>query len=152
MHEIHAKPIVDGQFWVVEQDGIKIATLRKEINNHFRLSNADNIITFEKEDELIDTFGSSFFLTDERINVPVPVNDCHGFPTKSTPYNAMYDIRRKLPLYTKQPHSKCYICAGWYRVKFKAWVSLFCPKIITLERYEYYGPFKTKQEVKCNHQ
>jgi hypothetical protein len=150
MPEIHAKPIVNGQFWVVEEDGVKIATLRKELNNHFRLSNANNIITFEKEDELITTFGSSFFLTDNRIDISEPVNECHGFPTKSRPYNAMYDVRKRLPLYTKQPQSKCYICAGWYQVKFKAWVSLFCPKLITLERYEHRGPFMTKQEIRCN--
>jgi hypothetical protein len=29
MTEIHAKPIIDNKFWIVEQDGEKVATLRK---------------------------------------------------------------------------------------------------------------------------
>ena len=29
MTEIHAKPIIDNKFWIVEQDGEKIATLKK---------------------------------------------------------------------------------------------------------------------------
>ena len=30
MNEIYAKPVVDGKFWIVEQDGTKIATLHKK--------------------------------------------------------------------------------------------------------------------------
>ena len=30
MIELRAKPIVDGKFWIVEQDGEKIATLHKK--------------------------------------------------------------------------------------------------------------------------
>jgi hypothetical protein len=33
MNEIYAKPVVDGKFWIVEQDGTKIATLHKKENN-----------------------------------------------------------------------------------------------------------------------
>ena len=30
MTELYAKPIVDGKFWIVEQDGNKVATLHKK--------------------------------------------------------------------------------------------------------------------------
>ena len=30
----------------------------------------------------------------------------------------------------------------------KGWVKSFCPKLITVERYETQGPFKTKLEMK----
>jgi len=34
-------------------------------------------------------------------------------------------------------------------IKFrKGWVKSFCPKLITLERYPYFGPFKTENEMK----
>ena len=39
MTEIHAKPIVDGKFWIVEKDGVKIATLHKKENNNFTRDN-----------------------------------------------------------------------------------------------------------------
>ena len=35
MTDLHAKPIIENKFWIVEQDGEKIATLRKNEDNHF---------------------------------------------------------------------------------------------------------------------
>ena len=61
----------------------------------------------------------------------------------------MYDVRRRLPLFTKSNASKSLYCAGYYIIKFnKGWVKSFCPKVITLERNEYKGPFKTEFEMK----
>jgi hypothetical protein len=33
MTDLHAKPIVDGLLWIVEQDGEKVGTLHKKENN-----------------------------------------------------------------------------------------------------------------------
>jgi hypothetical protein len=61
----------------------------------------------------------------------------------------MYDVRRKLPLFTKSSQSKSLYCAGYYIIKFnKGWVKSFCPKAITVERYPYQGPFMDKLEMK----
>jgi hypothetical protein len=61
----------------------------------------------------------------------------------------MYDVKRKLPLFTKSSKSKSLYCAGYYTIKFeKGWVKSFCPKLITIERYEYRGPFKTELEMR----
>lgn len=154
MSEIHAKPIVDGKYWIVEQDGEKVATLQKQENNKFLLSNPAGNIWFDKKEEIISQFGSKFFLTENMFDVNIQQqNECHGYPTKSTPYNAMYDVKRRLPLYTKQEKSKCLHCAGWYVVKFKSWVLSYCPKLITVDRYDTHGPFKSKEEAskfKCN--
>ena len=73
----------------------------------------------------------------------------HGYATSTEPHNAMFDIRKKLPLFTKSSDSKSLYCAGYYCIKFdKGWVKSFCPKKITLERYPYNGPFKTELEMK----
>ena len=49
----------------------------------------------------------------------------------------MYDVKRKLPLFTKSKKSKSLYCAGYYIIQFeKGWVKSFCPKLITIERYE----------------
>lgn len=150
MTEIHAKPIIDGKFWIVEQDGEKIATLRKKENNKFVLSNVNGEVFFNKKEELTKQFGSDFFLKSTKVKVTKSAaNECHGYPTSSLPYNAMYDVRRKLPLFTKSNTSKSLFCAGYYIIKFnKLWLKSHCPKLITLERYEYQGPFKTELEMK----
>jgi hypothetical protein len=154
MSEIHALPIIDGSLWVVEQDGEKIATLRKQENNKFLLSsNYDNKMWFNKQEDVVNTFGETFFLKTPINNKQIAPYDCHGFVTKDKPYNAMYDVKRKLPLFTKSKQSKSLYCAGWYTVKFKNWVLIFCPKLVTIDQYESHGPFHTKLEAKhfkCN--
>jgi len=44
--------------------------------------------------------------------------------------------------------SKSYFCAGYYLVKFaNNWAKAYCPKLITLQRYEFQGPFRTKEDM-----
>jgi hypothetical protein len=150
MTEIHAKPIVDGKFWIVEKDGNKIATLHKKENNKFVLSSTSGEVMFNKKQDLTKQFGEQFFISNPKVKVTqLTPNDCHGFPTSVKPYNSMYDVRNKLPLFTKSNASKSLYCAGYYVIKFnKGWVKSFCPKVITLERNEFKGPFKTEFEMK----
>jgi hypothetical protein len=150
MTEIYAKPIVDGKFWIVEQDGNKIATLHKKENNKFILSSTRGEVMFNKKEELTSKFGKAFFLSSNKVNITSDeVYECHGYPTSCTPYNAMFDVRRKLPLFTKSTQSKSLYGAGYYIIKFeKGWVKSFCPKAITVERYPYKGPFKNELEMK----
>lgn len=147
MTEIHAKPIVDGKFWIVEQDGERVATLHKK-ENVFIMSGANGDLMV-KEEELKKYFGSQFFLNSTEMKVSTPIHECYGYPTSYTPHNAMYDIKRKIPLFSKSDQSKSLYCAGYYAIKFnKNWVKSFCPKAITLERYPFKGPFKNELELK----
>ena len=150
MTEIHAKPIIDGKFWIVEQDGAKFATLRKNEDNKFVMSNELGIKVYETKEKLTREFGKDFFvvkIVKEADNAEP--NEVHGYATSAAPHNSMFDIKRKLPLFTKSGDSKSLYCAGYYVIKFdKGWVKSFCPKLITLQRYEYQGPFKTEIEMK----
>lgn len=150
MNEIYAKPIVEGKYWIVEENGEKVATLQKKENNKFILSSKDGEVMFAKKEDLTKEFGKDFFLTNKKVKVTtVDVKEAHGYPTSSKPYNSMYDVRKKLPLFTKSNQSKSLYCAGYYIIKFdKGWVKSFCPKLITIERYLYKGPFKTELEMK----
>lgn len=150
MTVIHAKPIIDNKFWIVEQDGEKCATLRKDEENRFVLSNELGVKIFETKKGLLEEFGQDFFVAkiiqEATDNLP---NEVHGYATSSPPHNPMFDIRRKLPMFTKSEDSKSHYCAGYYIIKFdKGWVKSFCPKLITLQRYEHQGPFKTEIEMK----
>jgi len=150
MTDLHAKPIIDNKFWIVEKDGTKFATLRKNEDNKFIMSNEKGVRIYDTRKSLTDQFGKDFFIVKivkEADNAnPLEV---HGYPTSTEPHNAMYDIQKKLPLFTKSGDSKSLYCAGYYVIKFdKGWVKSFCPKKITLERYEYQGPFKTELEMR----
>jgi hypothetical protein len=148
--ELHAKPIIDNKFWIVEKSGEKFATLRKDEENRFVLSNDTGIKIFNTKESLTKQFGKNFFvakIVKEADNANL--NEVHGFPTSTTPYNPMYDLKRKLPLFTKSTDSKSHYCAGYYIIRFdKGWVKSHCPKLITLQRYQYEGPFKTEIEMK----
>ena len=73
----------------------------------------------------------------------------YDYPCTSKPYVPVYNVKKKLPLYANSAKSKSQYCAGYYIIKFrKGWVKSFCPKLITLERYPYHGPFKTESEMR----
>jgi hypothetical protein len=151
MSDVQAKPIIDGKFWIVEKSGTKIGTLHKKENNRFLLSSNDGNVSFSKKDELIKVFGKDFFISDLKttISVQEEVRDVYGYPTSCQPYNPIFNLQKKLPLFTKSKESKSLYCAGYYIIRFdKGWVKSFCPKLITIERYENRGPFKDELEMK----
>ena len=150
MMELHAKPIIENKFWIVEKDGTKYATLRKNEDDRFVMSNELGIQIYDTKESLTRQFGKNFFIAKilKEADNALP-NEVHGYATSAAPHNAMFDIKRKLPLFTKSGDSKSLYCAGYYVIKFdKGWVKSFCPKLITLQRYEYKGPFKTEIEMK----
>jgi hypothetical protein len=147
---LKAKPIVDGKFWIIEDDGERVATLHKKENNKFMLSSKEGEAYFNKKDDLVKRFGADFFQVSSKTKISdVEDRDVYGYPTSCKPYNPLYNVQRKLPLFTKSNASKSLYCAGYYTIKFeKGWVKSFCPKLITVERYPYKGPFKSELEMK----
>jgi hypothetical protein len=146
-----AKVLVPNKVWIVEDSGIKVGTLNKEKKGYsfFRQGQKVNLTDIK---DLNETFGSALF--DESVKKIKPIqipqtNSVHNFPCGSRPYNPVYNIKKRLPIYAKSSKSKSLYCAGYYVIKFrKGWVKSFCPKLITLERYPYQGPFKTETEMR----
>ena len=72
----------------------------------------------------------------------------HGYPTREQAYNAIYDVKHQVPLWTREPRSKSWYAAGWYQVRQgRSWQVEFCPKLITLQRYAYRGPYYTEEQA-----
>jgi hypothetical protein len=114
------------------------------------LSSSDGSSFFGKREELIKAFGKDFFSSKIKTTISQDENcDVYGYPTSCDPYNPMFNVQKRLPLFTKSQASKSLYCAGYYIIRFnKGWVKSFCPKLITIERYENKGPFKTDLEMK----
>jgi len=149
MTTLIAKPIIENKFWIVEQDGEKFATLRKD-ETRFVMSNENGVQFFPNKKSVLQQFGNDFFvLKIKREADNSQPNEVHGYSTSTKPHNSMFDIKKKLPLFTKSKDSKSLYCAGYYTIRFdKGWVKSFCPKLITLQRYDYKGPFKTEMEMR----
>jgi hypothetical protein len=144
---INAKEIVKDKFWIVEDEGERIGTLSLS-DDQYMLSNKEGTKFFKNAVHLQKTFNKKINWTDLEISESF-AKEVNGFPTNCKPFNSMYDVKRKLPLYTKSEKSKSLYCAGYYTIRFeKGWVKSFCPKLITCERYDYQGPFKTDIEMR----
>lgn len=144
---VHAKEIINGKFWILEDEGEKIATLSLT-DNKFLLADRQGTRFYDDTTLVESDFGKQIIWDKLKIT-ELQQNEIYNFPTSTIPYNTLYDVARKLPLFTKSNKSKSLYCAGYYIIKFeKGWVKSFCPKLITIERYPYEGPFKTKIEMK----
>ncbi len=150
---VRAKTLVKDKFWIVEQDGQKLGTLQKQENNGWIfLSKKDSRQVFHTPESLYTRFGVDIFAESSMARIEDEVQtdnfEVHGYPCSQHPYNPMFDVQKQLPVYTKTPKSKSQFCAGYYIICFeKGWRKAYCPKMITLSRYKYKGPMKTKLEM-----
>jgi hypothetical protein len=148
MTELIARPVLKNKFWIVEEQGNKVATIQAAedggfvyVHNHARerfasiklLSKARNVVfdnVVPKKEKLSE------------------IHEVHGYPVSQKPWNVLWDVKHQFPVYTKTSKSKSYYCAGYYIIKFNnGWVKSYCPKFITLNRYDFQGPFKSKTEM-----
>jgi alpha-acetolactate decarboxylase len=143
-----AKTVIDGKFWILENNGINVGILQKDETEKFVLSSKSEKNVFKDIKSIEKQFGKNFFIS-SKTETEETAQEIYGFPTNCKPHNPMYDVKKKLPLFTKSNASKSVYCAGYYAIKFdKGWVRSFCPKLITVQRYESKGPYKTEIELR----
>lgn len=151
--KLSAKEILKDKFWIVEEEGEKVATLSINEEQQYMLSNSSGTRFFKNLKQLKKSLNADIDWTTvsskDSASVDPTNNEVYGYPTSCVPYNPMYDVKQKLALFTKSEKSKSLYCAGYYIIRFdKGWVKSFCPKLITVERYETRGPFKTDIEMR----
>jgi hypothetical protein len=143
-----AKPLIPNKSWLLETDGLKIGTLSKERSSYSILKNGTKITVGTVKD-VKEKLGIVFYDTVKVSKADSKEFAVYEFPCGSKPFGSVYDIRKRLPIYAKSTKSKSQYCAGYYVIKFrKGWVKSFCPKLITLDRYPFQGPYKTETEMK----
>jgi hypothetical protein len=104
---------------------------RKEVNKFFNEDVFGNVVDTVVEDNV----KKDFYI--------------NGYPVDFDDPNEVLIAGKKLPLFSKKATSEVYYSAGYYCLHFpKNWMPAFCPKLSTLETYEYAGPFKTEIEMR----
>jgi len=147
MREKIAKPVVKNKFWVVEDHGTKVATIQAVEDGTFVYVHDDQREKFSSI-KLLSKQYNIVFDKPKKKTVEKTGNQIYGYPTQSKPYNELFDVGRKLPIYTKTAKSRSYFCAGYYLIKADCdWTAMYCPKLITLNRYPYQGPFLTQEDA-----
>ena len=140
MNDTIARPIVNGKFWVIKQDEKKIGSVEKDNKGYFVTTQQGNA-RFKTIKSLRDVTKIDFEDGKERIKYPE--NQVNNFPTDCKPFNGVYNIHTRLPIYTKEKKSKSWYAAGYYMLTVgRKTKVVFCPKLILLERYGYVGPVK----------
>jgi hypothetical protein len=153
---VKLKTIIKNNFWILEEDGTKVGTVSKRDNTHYQLLSLNQSkpvnMTF---DDIITKWGDDCFKEPVKVDVEKSITTAgevfllFGFPCATKPTGEMYDVQRRLPLYTKNNKSDSVHSAGYFIIQYPSngWTRSFCPKLVTLERYPYQGPFKTKADM-----
>lgn len=142
-----AIPIIKGKYWVVKQGNDQVATIQTSPTGVTYVFN-------EKREQFVSInllkakHNISFTKAKTNKKEGLKINEVNSYPCDHKPFNSLFNVSMKLPVYTKSGKSKSFYCAGYYLVKYNTSFMLeFCPKLITLNRYEYLGPFHSKTEA-----
>lgn len=137
-----AKPVVKNKFWIVEDQGRKVATIQKNEQGISWVTEQTRQY-FPSLDLLRNHYNIKF---DKPVNKKsiASGNTAYGYPTEHQPHNIVWDLRHQIPLYTRDRRSKCYYAAGWYVFDREV---VFCPKVIYINRNSFSGPYMTQQEA-----
>lgn len=143
---IEARPVVKNKYWIVERNGEKIGTIQASV---------DGVVLVEgerrKKYPSIKVLGTAHSIRFARGRNPKRLSalTVYDYPARERAYNAIYDLRLRLPLYTASKKSKSYFCAGYYLINLGShWMLEFCPKKIILTRNKFLGPFKSEDRAR----
>lgn len=140
-----AKPVVDKQYWIVKQDNQKVGNIQA-VTDGYRIT-INNKTASYKTIPMLRNRENIEFAPAEKLTKSQD-RQVHGYETGCRVYNPIWDVKRRLPLFTKNSKSKSWFAAGWYTVKqHRNWKVVHNPKLIVLDRYPYQGPFYTREEA-----
>lgn len=144
MTRLLAKPLIKNKLWLITNGKFKVGKIEAQ-EQGYDVQLGSKSVHFDNEDSIQQLTPIEF----ERPSITSKTGPFSIWPTSDKTYNDVIDIRRRLHLYTKNRTSKCYYAAGYFRIKMdEQWTTVFCPKYIFLQRYEYTGPYMTEQEAR----
>ena len=148
------KEITDNSWLVLSDEEQERIGLLSSNPNGFVLLSKGGKVTFADKEDVEQFFEESVF--DKVVKPEIQEQKEYfvkGYPVDfDNPFEAdAEDEISELPLFTKTKASKVYHCAGYYCILFpKGWTHSFCPKLATLDKYKYVGPFRTEMEMKSH--
>lgn len=147
--QLLAKTILKNKFWIVEDaSSNKVATIQAVEDGTFVY--VDKLSTRQKYPSiklLTAQHNVTFDKNKKQKSQQDIQQEIYGYPISQKPYNVYWDVKHKFAVFTKNKKSKSFFCAGYYSIKFNhGWVKAYTPKLITLNRYPFKGPYKTKLE------
>lgn len=148
MNAVISKVLIPNKEWIIEDSGKKIGSIAKNKKGYIFIRKG-KVVEIKSFKEIVDQLATVEKKKSAKFELEPLTHTIYNYPCRTKPYNPVYNVKSRLPLYTKNLKSKSRYCAGYYVIQFqKGWLRSYCPKLITLERNPYQGPFKTAQEMK----
>jgi hypothetical protein len=144
---IVAKPVIDKQFWILQQGDRKVGNV-EACPGGYQVKINNRVAQFKSIKMVEQRVHVQFEPPFKQPKIKSPIALVHGYPASGKVFNPIWDVQQKLPLYTKTRKSKSWFAAGWYLVKKgRNWTAVQDPKLIVLQRYPYQGPYHTQEEA-----
>lgn len=143
---ITAKPVIANRYWILKQGDHKIGNIEATASGY--QVRVQNHIQQFKTIRMVRQRMNVEFAKLSRVTRDDP-HTVYGFPAGCRAHNIMYQVQQGLPLFTKSAKSKSWYAAGWYLIwQSRRWNLVQSPKLITLQRYRYRGPFRDAEQAK----
>jgi hypothetical protein len=142
---IVAKPVVEKQYWILKKDDAKIGQIEAQ-DGEYTVKIQGQVTRYKT----IRMAGRAANIQFEKLtrSKNTATNQVYGFTVLGRVFNPVWDVKHRIPLFTKENKSKSWFAAGWYCVKqHRKWKIVQNPKLITLQRYSWQGPYHTKKEA-----
>ena len=144
---IVAKPVIDKQFWILQKDNQKVGNI-EACAGGYQVKINNQVSQFKTIKLAARTANIEFEPAVKLAKPKTTIEQIYGYAVLGRVYNPMWNVAQQLPVYTKTSKSKSWFAAGWYNVrKGRKWKAVLAPKLITLQRYPYQGPFHTQEET-----
>lgn len=142
---ITAKPVVAKNYWILTRGDAKIGAVTAGEDGY--------TVTVGARQHRFATLRT--LKQRLKIDLPAPprqikpdTNLVHGFDAGCRAHNSMWHVQLRLPVFTKSAKSRSWYAAGWYAVQqSRSWKIVRNPKLILLQRYNFQGPFHTREEA-----
>lgn len=135
-----AKVVIEDKFWIVESKGSKVGTLKHTDSGYIFYSNRDSSETHYSDlsDFKVEEKKTRTYINDTVYGYSANTEQAHDISLQDT-----------VPVFKKTATSTQYFAAGYYGIKFPrlGWSDAFCPRLKTLDTYQFIGPFKSQTDV-----
>ena len=133
--------------WVIKQEDSKQYGLLTKFNGVYSYLK-DGICQRFKTNQIQNLIPRSFLRHASKEPIETDLKGfIDGYPVNYSNYVSV-DGDHGRPVFKKSRKSHILYCAGYYLIKFEyTWVLTFCPKLITINKYEHNGPLVTKEEA-----
>lgn len=141
--------------WIVKQDDKPAGILNRDVQDHYVYIGGRELVRFDSDTEVANHFGNIQLFTDQE-TISTEANKkfyVMGFEVGvDEPVIIDEDDPQAvdgLPLFAKTEGSSVLYAAGYYAVNFaRGWTHAHNPKLSTLQKYGYSGPFRNRDDMK----